>query len=331
MQADGVIKGRVIYADTDQLIVARGEKLLSSSNGGKDWALLVRLPVGWLKTCFMRFPLLARLFRLGVHHLVKVDSKIVVIANKESYLIEGRRVTYLGRVNGSRPMALCGSAEGVFYGEYRSNPERSPVHVWKLDFQRNAWRSVQCFDGVRHIHGVFYDRYEKSLWVTTGDTNSEAAIWRSDDGFKSVRKVASGSQQFRAVQLLFTANHVYFGSDAPDERNFLYRMDRNGNEVERLAPVGGSVFYGCRFRDKLFFSTAVEPSKVNSSKEVEVWYSQGGEAWRKVATYPKDPFPMKYFQYGQALFPCVPEHHQGPLYFMPFATKGHGQTYRFEL
>lgn len=331
MQADGLIKGRVLYASGEELIVSRGEKLVCSFNGGKDWVLLARLPVSWPKAMLMRFPVLARVLRLGIHHLVKLGSKIIVIANKESYLIEGKRIVSLGQIYGSRPLALCASENGVFYGEYRSNPERSGVHVFRLDLHCNAWCPVHKFDGVRHIHGVFYDPYENSLWVTTGDANSEAAIWRSDDEFQSVFRVAGGSQQFRAVQLLFTSRHVYFGSDAPGELNFLYRMDRRAQRVECLTPVGGSVFYGCKFKGKLVFSTAVEPSKVNKCRESEVWISQGGDRWQKLARYPKDFLPMKYFQYGQVFFPYFPENYQGPLYCVPFAVKGHGKTYRFEL
>jgi len=233
----------------------------------------------------MRIPIAARALRLGVHHVARTRGKTVVVANKASYLIEEGGVTSLGRLHGSRPMALCAAEGKAFYGEYRSNPERSAVHVFGLDFDNKVWVPVWRFQGVRHVHGVFYDPYGKAFWVTTGDSDEESAIWRTDDQFSSVKKVVGGSQQLRAVQLLFTEDHVYFGSDAPDESNHIYRMDREGSKVERLCPVDSSVFYGCKVGNHLVFSTAVEPSSVNTGWEAEVWHSLDGESWTRLPVH----------------------------------------------
>jgi len=274
----------------------------------------------------MRIPILARLLRLGVHHLAHIDETTVVIANKECFLVDNEKVEPVGALAGSRPMALCAGEGQIYYGEYRSNPERSPVHIYGFDFRDKAWRPVWAFKGVRHVHGVFFDPYRKSFWVTTGDTNEEVGIWRSDDQFQTLVKVAGGSQQFRAVQLLFTEDYVYFGSDAPSEPNYLYRMDREGKRVEQLARVGGSVFYGCRVGQALVFSTAVEPSEVNNRPFAEVWVSVDGLNWTKLREFKKDILPLKYFQYGQVLFPTICATSKDVLYCTPFATKGHGKT-----
>lgn len=146
----------------------------------------------------------------------------------------------------------AGNAE-VYYGEYRSNSEREPVHIWSLEKDGRKWKSVWHFENIRHVHGVFHDPYTDSIWVTTGDMDQEAGIWRTDDRFISLCRVVGGSQQLRAVQLLFNKDYVYFGSDTPDEKNFIYRMDREGKNLENLTPVGSSVFYGCKVGKKLFF------------------------------------------------------------------------------
>lgn len=327
MQKSGLITGRILNVAGNDLYLARGDKILFSQDGGRNWQTWVRLPVKFWQRVAMRVPLLARLFRLGVHHLGISAEVSVVIANKESFLIEDGLVTPLGRLQGSRPMVLCVAEGAVYYGEYRSNLERSPVSVYRLDIASRSWRSVWRFEGVRHVHGVFYDSYTNALWVTTGDTDEEVAIWRSDDDFRSLYKVVGGSQQFRAVQLLFTAEHVYFGSDAPNEPNYIYRMNRSGDKVEKLAAVGGPIFYGCSVGKSLFFSTAVEPSAVNTTPFVEVWNSGDGASWQKLSRFKKDPLSMKYFQYGQLFFPAG----QGDdcnLWCSPFATKGHGYTFK---
>lgn len=326
MQENDVMNGRVLAVHGDELIMARGAKLYRSVDRGMSWTFWQILPVGIFRRILMSIPVLARLLRLGVHHLVYVDGTTIVMANKECFLVDKAKVEPLGAVCGSRPMVLCAGEGHTYYGEYRSNPERSPVHIYGLNFRDKAWRPVWTFKDVRHVHGVFYDEYRKSFWVTTGDTNEEVGIWRSDDHFQNLVKVTGGSQQFRAVQLLFTEDFVYFGSDAPGELNHLYRMDREGKRVEQLARVGGSVFYGCRACETLVFSTAVEPSEINIRPFAEVWVSGDGVNWRKLQEFRKDFLSLKYFQYGQVLFPNICAPTKDILYCTPFATRGHGKT-----
>lgn len=318
---------RIAYADGECLYGVIGNRILYSDNAGEKWKLYKRLPICFLNRIAMRIPFLSRLLRLGIHHVGFVNDKMVVFANKETYLLDYNEIVPLGRVHGSRPMVLCESEDGLYYGEYRSNPERSPVYIYMLSGSCHRWVPVWEFQNVRHIHGVFYDKYTNSHWVTTGDSDEEAAIWRSEDGFKTLYKVVGGSQQFRAVQLLFTEDYLYFGSDAPEELNNIYRLDRADLTVERLAVVGGPVFYGCKVGGRLFFSTSVEPSAINDGDYVEVWSSINGVDWKLFERFKKDLLSKKYFQYGQALF--INGRDNGSLYLTPFATKYHGYTFRY--
>jgi hypothetical protein len=53
----------------------------------------------------------------------------------------------------------------------------------------------------------------------------------------------------------------------------------------------------------LFFSTMIEPSEVNRSREVEIVGSGDGRGWEVFARWRKDDLPMRYFQYGNAFLP----------------------------
>lgn len=327
MQADSMIRGRVVYVDRERMLAARGSRLLESREGGTAWKQIGSLPVGFIEKTLMSFALSCRLLRKGVHQLAVGNSNALIVANRDVYSMQGGQTRLLGPVHGSRPLALCAANQAFYYGEYRSNPERSPVHVWKLKEGEDKWQSAWRFEGIRHVHGVFHDPFENSIWVTTGDFDHEAGIWRTDDDFNTLEKIAGGSQKFRAVQLLFTKDHVYFGSDAPNDKNHIFRMDRSGNSVEKLAAVGSSVFHGCRTGNHLFFSTAVEPSKVNTTPYAEVWGSADGNNWKLVRKFKKDILPMKYFQYGQVLFPAGPGDGEN-LWMTPFAVERDQRTVR---
>lgn len=322
-----VIKGRIIWVSRQSQYLVKKNKVFCSKNG-RYWASFFELPVNFVTTLLLSVPLVPRLLRLGIHHFVAANDKEVILFNKSLYKASKGSLQLPAPIVGSRPLFLCHVDGNFYYGEYRGNKEGTPVHIWCDEIESDAWYSVWTFNNVRHVHGVFYDEYTSSIWVTTGDSNEEAAIWNTEDNFKTLEKVVSGSQQVRAVQLLFTSSHVYFGSDAPDEKNFIYRMHRDGSNVEQLQEVSSSVFYGCKVGESLFFSTAIEPSKVNKSRAAEVWRSDNGKEWYLYTSFKKDLFSMKYFQYGQVLFPSG-KGDDKYLYCYLLATEGHGKTIKF--
>lgn len=53
----------------------------------------------------------------------------------------------------------------------------------------------------------------------------------------------------------------------------------------------------------MFFSTMIEPSALNTSREVHLTGSRDGTSWQVLARWRKDNLPMRYFQYGNAILP----------------------------
>ncbi|MDY0402776.1 hypothetical protein [Sulfurovum sp.] len=319
-------KGKILFVSENEIYISKADKIYKSIDNGKIWELWIALPVSFFEKIKMRTPLLSRLLRKSIHHLTVLEDMGIIIANKESYIVRNNTISYIEPLHGSRPMVLCKTKEqDVLYGEYRSNPERSEVHVWKFNKLNLTWDIVWSFDNVRHIHGIFYDEYTNSIWITTGDDDKEAGIYVTKNNFKTVEKVVGGSQQFRAVQLLFSENFIYFGSDAPDEKNYIYRMYRDGTNIEKLAEVGSSVFYGTKVNNSYFFSTAIEPSSCNQTKYSEIWRSDDGSNWYIYKKKKKDMWSMKYFQYGQIFFPNGESNKV--IYYSPFATHNSGNSY----
>lgn len=319
------LKGRIHFVEDNRLIMSRGYDVLISLNCGVTWEKIFQIPIC---TLFDRisdnFKLLQRLLRRGIHHVYPVkENSLLIMADQRLFRYDFSTDTLSKQTisfKGSRPLVLAKDGNDyIYFGEYFSNPERNPVNVFRNIDGSSSWQIIHRFDGIRHVHGVFFDSYTNSMWITTGDTDKESIIWMTQDNFASVEKVISGNQQTRALQLLFTKSHVYFGSDAPSETNHIYRMERRSCRIESLQTVEGSVFYGCKVKDNLFFSTAVEPSDVNRDMYACLWGSRDGFNWKRIARFRKDIWHKKIFQYGQILFPAG-DNQTNKLWFTPMAT-----------
>lgn len=323
-------KGKILFVDQNEVYRSTKNSIVKSIDNGTSWNRILRYSVqGFIKKISYQSHLTRRLLRLGVHHYYLGQNNSGVIYDKLTGIIKDGVISQNQPLIGSRPLSLEEINQGFVFGEYRSNPERSEINVWQFGSNKEL-NSIFKFKGIRHIHGVYRDPYTGQLWVTTGDEDDEAGIYCFDDNLKTVEKIVFGSQQTRTIKLLFTEAYIYYGSDAPHEINFLYRMHRESKKVEKLQQVGSSVFHGCKVGNWLFFSTAIEPSQVNRAKYAEVWASPNGTDWKRICKFKKDILPMRYFQYGQVFFPNGPGDGKH-LWVSPFATKCDNTTFRIDL
>lgn len=320
---------RVLTCDKTMLYLQQGRELLVLDTVNCQVAERISLAAiySWMEDNV----LLARLFRLGVHALcVLPGRRLVFVHNRRicEYDPLTKKIEIVFHITrGSRPLFLCHYNEyGLCFGEYFDNPDRQAVNIYASRDMGKHFEVAYTFpaDEVRHVHGVFFDPYTRWLWVTTGDADKESGIWVTDDDFAHLNRIVGESQRYRAVHLLFTEDCLYFGSDTPFERNSIYRMERASGKIDSVQTVPGSVFFGCKVGDNLFFSTAAEKSEVNTSRDPTLWGSPDGKRWQCIAKFKKDIWPMKLFQLGQILFPAG-ENQTGRLWFTPLASE-HDQT-----
>lgn len=319
-----IIKGIVRYVSGDNVLFTRGSHLCVTSDCGANIRLFPSLPMPRSLRLLNVSRIARRLLRSDVSSWQVLSSaRHVVMAKDAIYLCNDDGIWEPSTsIVGHKPLYLMLTPKNhLFYGEYRNNAERSPVSVWQSLDSGTTWRPAWTFNNIRHIHGVFYDPYTKSIWVTTGDADTESGIWVTYDEFVHLDLVAGGAQRFRVIQLLFTSQFIYFGSDDLIEENHIYRMERKTGKIDTLQAVSGTVFWGCKVGDNLFFSTAVEPSTVNKNNYACLWGSPDGEKWKCIAKFRKDIWPLKLFQYGQILFPAG-DNQTGKLWFTPWATEG---------
>ena len=64
-----------------------------------------------------------------------------------------------------------------------------------------------------------------------------------DKNFKNFKIIVQGRQLFRAVQLLFTENFIYYGTDTPEEKIIFAGLIEIQIQLKKLQRVGSSVFW----------------------------------------------------------------------------------------
>ena len=175
--------------------------------------------------------LLSRLLRKGVHHFQLFDNdRFILQYNRDLCKGSFNDAKIFGKnsikIKGSRPLSLQKISDKIVFGEYRSNDERSEISIFCFDDNKNKIIKLFSLNNVRHIHGIYEDPYTKKIWLTSGDLDEESAICTVDKSFGKINKEISGSQQTRAIKLLFDENYIYFGSDTPEELNHIYRFNK---------------------------------------------------------------------------------------------------------
>ena len=317
-----VTSGIIQFVSHEEAIISRGRHLFVSNDGGKRWKKWISIPIPFKKRVLAWSTWLSRLTRTEIHHLLRINEhQFFCIAFNRCFLIEQNGKTKdVGDIIGSRPLCVTTHQDMVYYGEYTSNKNRDPIRLFLFNSKTHEWTVMHTFKGIRHIHGVHFDPIEKTLWVTVGDDDNEAAVLRWNESVGTFEKIVFGSQQARTIDLIFLKDSIFFATDAPDEKNYIYKLNRKTHQAENCSAVGGPVFYTSHVDNHIFLSTVVEPSIVNRQDAVELWHSPDeGHTWQIIQEFKKDFGGKRYFQYGQIKFPHGPGDGEN-LWFTPYAT-----------
>ena len=302
---------RAIYWVDDCLYASRGYDLLRAdvNTNPIKWERIGRYNPPLWRNASSSLQLASRLFRDGFHALAKLPSGHLVAAVPGA-VIALKPGNFDFRIScriprGTRPLHIATTPQGhLYWGEYFDNPGRDEVHIYASSDRGDTWHVAYTFPkgAIRHVHNIVYDSWQNCLWILTGDNGCECRILRASCELKDVETVLSGNQQARAVAAVPSEEGLYFSSDTPLEKNFIYRLNSDGN-LARLAELNGSSIYGCRAGNTIFFSTMVEPSIVNLDRTACVYGSADRNNWPRRLEWKKDPWPMRFFQYGNAILP----------------------------
>jgi hypothetical protein len=329
---------RVLAWDGDVLYGCRGYEIVRlrvslQIDESAEWEAVARFRPVWWRNLTSRNALTYRLVRDGFHALAILGSppkgQTEGHTNDQTMVgaVPGALVTRTPDSDefhvthqiqrGTRPLHVTTVPSGtIYWGEYFDNRERAEVHIYASTDRGHTWQIAYTFSAgsIRHVHNIVYDHWGDCLWILTGDEGAECKVLRASCDLSSVEEVLAGNQQARAVAAIPMQNGLYLSTDTPFEKNHVYRLgyqlDRPGN-VERVGDLASSSIFGCRVGCRvgeaifstMFFSTMIEPSAVNTCREVHLAGSKDGKNWQVLARWKKDGLPMHYFQYGNAFLP----------------------------
>jgi len=299
----------ILYVEDKYWIGAKGYKLYKYDVESQEWKYFSRLKEGAMSV-FSEFFLTRRFFRAEIRNLyVFRDNTIMCIAKKGIYKYNSRNHIFEKAFHikrGSRPLNLCQDDKGdIYFGEYFSNYDKEPVHVYYSRDNGENWDIAYTFaqGTINHIHGIFYDNYTQNIWFATGDREGECVIGYTQDSFGTVNIVYKGNQEYRTCKLFFYPDKIVYATDSQYVKNEIKSFDRETKQICVLQDIQGSCIYGVQLGSVSLLSTTVEPSDINKDQRSYLWMSNNGLKWEPVCAFKKDNLPFVLFQFGSIRFP----------------------------
>lgn len=211
-----------------------------------------------------------------------------------------------------------GFMDSVVLGDYGGNPERRTVNIYQRSLHKDDWKIIYTFDKgtIRHIHGFFSRENDDCVYILTGDEDSESGIWRAENNFAKVEELFVGRQQYRTCQMFSLTEGIYYCTDAPSERNYIYKLKDGKPEI--LTRIRGTCIYGVKTPFGFLGSTTCEadvapghslrkmlirkPGKGIDGRNVDLFFVNQDSKVEILANYKHDGLPLRLMQYGTVVF-----------------------------
>ena len=303
----------VEWAEPGNFVLTRRDQLFQSSSLSPPFTFLGHFPSEMWKHFGARFRPFQRALRFLFYNVIPLKGKELFLTfGKDIGIYRDGTIRRLDKLK--RPCRILRSAcaqdqkGNVYFGEYINNEQRDIVRVYRYVIDEDQLEVVYRFRSgeVRHVHGIYFDPFDKCLWCLTGDLPTECRILRTCDGFQTLEVVGEGDETWRAVSVLFTKDAIYYGMDAEFQTNHVYRCDRRTGKRTDLGEVDGPIYYSFAAGAELFFSVTAElcPSQVGRS--ATLWHVEKDDHLTRVVSIEKDFLHRGYFMRGTMHFPQGP-------------------------
>lgn len=275
-----------------------------------------------------------RLLRFQVSNVIALrNGDLFVAFDKQIGLVRNNKYQELkGLTRPCRVLrAACAvdSHGDVYFGEYLANDERGEMRIYRYKNGADEIETAYIFPGnsIKHIHGIYFDKFTNALFCLTGDDDKECQILRSTDGFQTLETVGAGDETWRAVSILFDEKNYFYGMDAEFRANHIYKVNRASLERKSLGEVNGTVFFSKQVGDSLFFTTTAENAPSQTENVAALWQIDADDNCRQIASYKKDGWHKTLFQFGTIHFPYASDS-DNEIYFHLVGVEEDNQVFK---
>ena len=292
------------------LISSKGYSIFKSEDFGKSWILAGTLPVLTHKYLLSKSRIISRALRIGIHQIKQIQvGKILICCDKSIFLSDSsfsrfRQINLNSRFFQLLDNNICVTPGFTYFGEYMPNLKKNEINIFRTEDGEN-WDKIYAFPkkSVKHIHLLQFDPFSQKIWFSTGDSDSECFMGCANDDFSEVEIVGHNHQDWRCLELLFTSEKIYWGTDNPNGQNWLISLDRNSRSIQKIARFNGPIYNLKRFSAGYLLVTATEGGNGEWDNRAHLWYSPDIEKllWNECISFEKDWMPF-IFGFGRLLF-----------------------------
>jgi hypothetical protein len=295
-------------SDTKNIIKSTGNNFSVVLDGQE-----VKFSIPGKNRFLMRFRLIRRFLRYDKSNAIlnwKRDGVVILYQWKIYFFdLRSNELNFIDNLKQCRNVLHGGiavTASGIFFGEYGHNASRDSVPIWKSCDDGRSFSIVKELHEhqIKHIHGVYVDKFSDSLWIVTGDFDGECFLIESDDeNFFNLTWYGDGTQQWRPVSLFFTPEKILWAMDSPIHQAYLQSFDRATKLITQGQYFPGPVWYSKQFDSgDAVLQTSVEPGKEVKTNDAILYHSHNLIEWTEVIRFKKDILPMMFFKFGVISF-----------------------------
>jgi len=306
------LKGyNVEWIDSEIYILSKGNRLYVSKDLKLPFKQIGKFPLNFIISMLSKSRVFQRFLRSMYYNVIRLDSGeiFVTFQKKVGLFRNGKFFSVKGLDKDARFLrGSCAVDEkgGIYFGEYNSNPKRGVVNIYYLPQNSTSAEVVFQFpeNSIRHVHGIYFDKYDNSIWCVCGDLEKECRILKTKNCFKNFEVVGEGDETWRTVSLIFTKDSIYYGMDAEFRQNYIYQINRKDKKRTELIKVDGPIYYSHKVGEKIFFEVTAENCP-SSNNLASLWSIDSNKKIEKIISYPKDIL-HQYFMPGTIHFPLGP-------------------------
>jgi hypothetical protein len=292
------------------LIASRGYDILQSKDMGRTWMYSGTVPVSAQKKVLSRVRFVSRALRAGIHQIKQIHNGKILICCRNDFFLSDLSLSGFERIEIQSHFfqlldnSICVTSDFTYFGEYIPNARRNRVNIFRTR-DGETWDIIYSFPqkSIKHVHLLQFDPFSQKIWFSTGDSDAECVLGYSNADFSDCVIVGKNHQNWRSLELLFTSDKIFWGTDDPQNQNWLVSLDRTTQTMQKIARFDGPVYNLKRVSPGYIAVTATEGGRGEWDDRSHLWFSADLEqgSWKDIKSYQKDRLPY-IFGFGRLLF-----------------------------